>query len=111
MRKKIIISFVSILSLYVVSYLTLSLACGYYHPWAYGGNKGGIKSYRWYPLGDYEVTKSGSMSITSIIYLPLTKFDMMWWHTSDKLWSMDYPVKVYYDASSDSFKSNLMSGE
>jgi len=105
-ERKILIVLAMATLLYVGSYFVLSLR-GYYAPSAYGANAGGIKFYRWYVGNAWERQQQGKWAI-EMIYAPLVFLDNRYWHTREKMWSMDYRIKFYYDSATASHKSHRM---
>jgi hypothetical protein len=82
-----ILVLVSLLLLYVGSYVALS-ANGCYEPEGIGLN--GVKWYAWAPRGfvDHYVWRQS----LRIAYFPLSYLDVRFWHTYDRARTGEYPI-------------------
>jgi hypothetical protein len=90
-KRKVFRLSLSLLAIYLLSYLVLSLS-GKYAPGAIGGY--GIKWYSWFPLGFANTGKFGYGMW--VFYCPLVTLDRGYWHTNDKGRSGSYPRTDVY---------------
>lgn len=91
---------VTVVLLYVVSYLILTLG-GAYAPSTYGlrVDKDGKtisapKWYSWAPMGFAGEHDHWSMMV-ALFYCPLYVADRTWWHTDDRQFSGNYPIHLH----------------
>lgn len=118
-RKTIFLALLGALSLYLISYIGISL-CGHYEPTAYGLIQGpndtailapkSAFGYQWNPFGtdtmDPDADHEGIEKL-SRVYAPLIFIDLKIWHTKkgvDQAGSGDYRVKHFFDQVTKSYR-------
>jgi len=112
MKKKVgRLSVMAFVPLYLFSYLAFTLN-GYYAPIALGlrqdehGNPYMAPKfgYRWLPFRDWEYKNPWFPGLMHVLYFPLVKLDLAYWHTAEDVESLDHPVRYYFDSSDNSLR-------
>lgn len=107
--KKVWLTVTGFFILYLSSYCCITTQ-GYYYPMVRGFVQGSGEpghgflaakknGYLWFSMGDYEYTHDGQRrTLISLFFAPLESIDHRYWHTREKVYSMDYPIRNYFDA-------------
>ncbi|OYV05730.1 MAG: hypothetical protein CFE26_10055 [Verrucomicrobiales bacterium VVV1] len=95
-----------LLGLYPLSYLALS-SNGFYEPQSFGPRKApngkvmmvprSSASYHWMPFENTYSSSSLRLSWRAIFYLPLIEADRAIWHRSEKVETLRYRTKDWFD--------------
>lgn len=96
-----------LLALYPMSYLALSIH-GFYEPRFFGPIRAangdvvmaprGLNSYHWTPFENtFSNSGLGGFSWRALFYMPLIKVDQAIWHRSEKVETLRYRTKGWFD--------------
>ncbi len=100
-----------VIVLYFFSYLILTLN-GHYAATARGlivlkdGSNALVPKYGyyWFLPGDYDCLMNRGYSVVGIVYFPLLYLDRILWHSDEKVESMRYPIRGYFDYHTEEFR-------